>query len=76
MQMKLHAIECLINIFTLPEMITDAKTMLEEVTKHLDATFKAFIAAMSQESLSDAKVNLEMLNCCFYLVTNLIADPP
>ena len=48
MQMKLHAIECLINIFTLPEMITDAKTMLEEVTKHLDATFKAFIAAMSQ----------------------------
>ena len=48
MQMKLHAIECLINIFSLPEMITDAKALLEEVIKHLDATFKQFISAMSQ----------------------------
>ena len=50
MQMKLHAIECLINVFSLPEMFTDARVLLEEVIKHLDATFKSFIAAMSQEN--------------------------
>ena len=46
MQMKLHAVECLINIFSLPEMFTEAKALLEEVIKHLDATFKQFIAVM------------------------------
>ena len=48
MQMKLHAIECLINIFSLPEMFTDATALLEEVIKHLDATFKQFINVMTQ----------------------------
>ena len=74
MQMKLHSIQCLINIYSLPEMIMTASNLLEDVIQHVKTTMDQFVVGIRLEKSVAPKISVEMLECCFYLVANFTAE--
>ena len=69
--MKIHAMQCLINLYSLPEMVIYAQNLLEEAIKHMSATFNQFLESITQPNF---KLNVDMLICSFHLIANLISE--